>query len=88
MALPETQRHKWAQLFRDARFILDTMRHQTSNAPRPNEFGRSTQASMWNMPPGELVRKFDAESPSLDPEDVPSSVELRWRPGEHQAALT
>jgi hypothetical protein len=21
-------------------------------------------------------------------EDVPSSVELRWRPGEHQAALT
>lgn len=22
------------------------------------------------------------------PEDVPSSVELRWRPGEHQAALT
>ena len=23
-----------------------------------------------------------------DLEDVPSSVELRWRPGEHQAALT
>jgi hypothetical protein len=21
-------------------------------------------------------------------EDVPSSVELRWRPGDHQAALT
>jgi hypothetical protein len=26
--------------------------------------------------------------PALFAEDVPSSVELRWRPGEHQAALT
>ena len=30
----------------------------------------------------------DAHKRDVVVEDVPSSVELRWRPGEHQAALT
>jgi hypothetical protein len=35
--------------------------------------------------PGEFA---DVKKLSLEREDVPSSVELRWRSGEHQAALT
>jgi len=43
----------------------------------------------------EITLKADGETSTngltidcLREEDVPSSVELRWRPGEHQAALT
>jgi hypothetical protein len=38
------------------------------------------------LPDGALTGLGTSISPSL--EDVPSSVELRWRPGEHQAAFT
>jgi len=37
---------------------------------------------------GFLERKAEKVGLGLQMEDVPSFVELRWRPGEHQAALT
>lgn len=67
MAFSRAQKHQWLNALRDARFVLDALRHQTSAAPRPNTFTRSTRAGMWQLQPGDLVRKFDAESPTQDP---------------------
>lgn len=67
MAVSRAQKHQWLSSLRDARFVLDALRHQTSNAPRPNTFTKSTQAGIWHLQPGDLVRKFDAGSPTQDP---------------------
>lgn len=67
MAVSRAQKQQWLNSLRDVRFVLDTLRHQTSNAPRPNTFTKGTQAGMWQLQPGDLVRKFDAESPKRDP---------------------
>jgi choline dehydrogenase len=42
-------------------------------------------AFMADEVPAELSNAEQVPAPN---EDVPSFVELRWRPGEHQAALT
>jgi hypothetical protein len=51
MAVSRAQKHQWLNSLRDARFVLDALRHQTSNAPRPNYFTKSTQAGMWQLQP-------------------------------------
>jgi hypothetical protein len=66
MAISQTDKRQWLDLLRESRFVLDAMRHQTSQAVRPNAFTKSTQASMWQVHPGRLVRKYDAESSKRD----------------------
>lgn len=51
---------RWISILQDARFVLDTLRHQTANAPRPNEFTRGMGPAMWETQPGHLVREYDA----------------------------
>jgi hypothetical protein len=51
---------RWIEILQDARFVLDTLRHQTANAPRPNEFTRGMGPSLWKIQPGRLVREYDA----------------------------
>jgi hypothetical protein len=66
MAISQADKRQWRDVLRESRFVLDAMRHQTSQAVRPNTFTKSTQASMWQMHPGRLVRKFDSESSKRD----------------------
>ena len=66
MAISQADKRQWLDLLRECRFVLDAMRHQTSQAVRPNLFTKGTQASMWQLHPGRLVRKFDSESSKRD----------------------
>lgn len=66
MAVTQADRRRWLDILRESRFVLDTMRHQTSQAVRPNSFTKGTQASMWQTHPGRFVREFDAQSGTLD----------------------
>ena len=54
---------RWIDMLQDARFVLDTLRHQTANAARPNEFTRGVGPGLWNIQPGRLVREYDATQP-------------------------
>ncbi|MGA5538617.1 hypothetical protein [Mycolicibacterium nivoides] len=51
---------RWINILQDARFVLDTLRHQTANAPRPNEFTRGMGPSLWKIQPGRLVHEYEA----------------------------
>lgn len=51
---------RWIDMLQDARFVLDALRHQTANTPRPNEFARGMGPSLWKIQPGRLVREYDA----------------------------
>ncbi|AQA04398.1 hypothetical protein BVC93_20455 [Mycobacterium sp. MS1601] len=53
-------RARWIDILQDARFVLDTLRHQTTHAPRPNEFTRGMGPSLWKIQPGRLVHKYEA----------------------------
>ena len=66
MPISQTEKRRWLGLLQETRFVLDAMRHQTSVAVRPNVFTQGTQASMWQMQPGKLVRQFDSEADKLD----------------------
>src|SRR5262245_10210507 len=66
MAISQADIRQWVELLRESRFFLDAMRHQTSQAVRPNSFTESTQAALWQMHPGRLVGKFDSESSKRD----------------------
>jgi hypothetical protein len=52
---------RWVNVLQDARFVLDALRHQTVNSPRPNEFTRGTGPSLWTLQPGKLVRTYDSQ---------------------------
>ncbi|BBX86945.1 hypothetical protein [Mycolicibacterium aubagnense] len=62
MAITQVEKRKWLEMLRETRFVLDALRHQTCQAVRPNTFTPSTQKSLWQVPPGRLVRKFDSET--------------------------
>ena len=66
MAISQADKRQWLNLLRECRFVLNALRHQTSQAVRPNSFTKSTQAGMWQLHPGQLVRRFDSESSMRD----------------------
>jgi hypothetical protein len=66
MAITQSDKRRWIGLLRETRFVLDTLRHQTSQALRPNTFTKSTQSGMWQLHPGQFVRRFESESRKLD----------------------
>ncbi len=51
---------RWIGILQDARFVLDALRHQTTNARRPNQFTRGTGPSLWRIQPGRMVGEYDA----------------------------
>jgi hypothetical protein len=66
-------------LHKVGRFINDRYTHRN----------RWVRAMRQTTVPMRLIDgPVDPNSGAHMAEDVPSSVELRWRPGEHQAALT
>jgi hypothetical protein len=81
---------------------IDTLLHNPELRRRMGESGcrRVEQELSWEVSHHALVRFYgqlldadtadgnDEEHSTMTKEDVPSFVELRWRSGEHQAALT
>jgi hypothetical protein len=73
--------------------ILIVGQHSPSLGPLANQFTCATPSvidtSVDSFDPA--CRRTERRRETMlvpRPDDVPSSVELRWRPGEHQAALT
>ncbi|MEV6340285.1 hypothetical protein AB0M12_36855 [Nocardia vinacea] len=66
MSTTKPGRDRWIADLQAARFIAETMHHQTSLAAKPTPFGASAQGAMWDMPLGQLVRKYDDDSSLAD----------------------
>jgi hypothetical protein len=83
---PTQQDHLWQQ-WRDGHSLRSIAR--TLNAPMQHVRRFLTQTGgIRHRPPQRAKRHLTIHEREEISEDVPRSVELRWRPDAHQAALT